>query len=89
MLTDNMELFNEFEVGQLSYKYDFYLYIPYECDENTKSSVYFAGGGGGPILRHETIMKYLRNFQPNAVMLFLKAQAFQICHMQLKNHLIF
>ena len=77
MLTDNMVLLNEFEGGQLFYRYDYYLFVPYECDEYTKSSVYFAGGGGEPILRHETIMKYLRNFQPNAVMLFFEGSGFK------------
>lgn len=58
------------EKGSIYYVRDFYYYIPDVIDENTKCSMYFAGGTGGVILTYETVRSYFRNFEPNAIMVF-------------------
>ncbi len=58
------------EKGNIYYVRDFYYYVPDVINENTKCSVYFAGGMGGVILTYETVRSYFRNFEPNAIMVF-------------------
>ena len=52
---------------------DCFVYVPKEADANTKFLVYFAGGSGGWILRQDYPQTYLKQFQPNAVMVFYKS----------------
>lgn len=47
-----------------------YIYVPFECDENTRCCFYFAGGAGEDYLYRRGVYHYLKYFQPNAVMLF-------------------
>ncbi len=56
--------------GDIYYARDFYYYIPEKIDENTKCSMYFAGGNGGLILQYETVKSYFKNYEPNAIMVF-------------------
>lgn len=60
----------KFKGGTL-YFYSFcYIYVPNQCDENTRSMVYFAGGTGENLLYLPGVYKYFENYSPNAVMLF-------------------
>ncbi|MBR4549399.1 MAG: hypothetical protein IKO83_05725 [Oscillospiraceae bacterium] len=60
----------DFEGGKLYAIALGYIYVPFECDENTRACVYFAGGAGEDYLYRRGVYHYLKYFQPNAIMLF-------------------
>lgn len=47
-----------------------YLYVPHECDENTRCCIYFAGGAGQDYLYREGVYRYLMKYKPNGIILF-------------------
>ena len=47
-----------------------YLYVPHECDENTRCCMYFSGGAGEDYLYREGVYRYLKKYKPNGIMLF-------------------
>ena len=63
-------ILDTFENGVM-YRYDpVYAYVPNEITEDTRFSVYFAGGTGGFLLFVDGVYEYIRAYSPDAVMLF-------------------
>lgn len=59
-----------FENGVMYAYYPVYAYVPNEVTEDTRFSVYFAGGTGEYLLYVDGVYKYIRAYSPDAVLVF-------------------
>ena len=67
----------EFSAGRTYVEHMGLLYVPDQCDEDTRFCLYFAGGGGTEdLLYYRGVYYYLETYQPNAVILFFYGSGF-------------
>lgn len=59
-----------FENGVMYNYYPVYAYVPNQISEDTRFSVYFAGGTGGFLLFVDGVYEYIKAYSPNAVLVF-------------------
>lgn len=69
LLTEE-SVIEQFPEGKLYLHPEGYLYVPDLCDENTSCCIYFAGGEEGDWLYKPGVYYYLKNYCPNAMILY-------------------
>ena len=74
--------YKDFDKGTLYCAYSIcirgYWYVPNEINEDTKWLLYFCGGVGEDYLYYYGVIQYLREYEPNAVIMFSNESGY--CH---------
>lgn len=66
----------ELEKGRFYHCVRYAYYIPYDVDETTKSVIYYPGGCGEPALMTSYALKYVTDYAPNAIVVFMTASGY-------------
>ena len=66
------EFYKTLEDGTMYQCNDCFVYIPTVCSEDTACCVHFAGGTGGWLLRQDYAMRYISEYDPNAIFIWYK-----------------
>jgi hypothetical protein len=70
---EKTKVYKESDIGKMGEITDAFVYFPNEVNEGTRYLVYYAGGGGGWLLRQDYAWNYCNKFEPNAICVFFKA----------------
>lgn len=73
---DRVYSVTELENGKFYHCVRYAFYIPDHIDETTKSVIYYPGGCGEPALMTSYALKYVTNYAPNAIAVFMTASGY-------------
>ena len=66
------DFYKTLEDGTMYQCSDCFVYIPTVCSKDTSCCVHFAGGTGGWLLRQDYAMRYINEYDPNAIFIWYK-----------------